>query len=65
MFGIKQFCAIVNPPQAAILAVGGTQPRLIREASEGEIQQKSVSPSLDAMLMESVMQDGHELHAFV
>lgn len=21
-FGIKQFCAIINPPQAAILAVG-------------------------------------------
>lgn len=23
MFGIKQFCAVINPPQAAILAVGG------------------------------------------
>jgi hypothetical protein len=21
-FGIKQFCAIINPPQAAILAIG-------------------------------------------
>jgi pyruvate/2-oxoglutarate dehydrogenase complex dihydrolipoamide acyltransferase (E2) component len=24
MFGIKNFCAVINPPQAAILAVGGT-----------------------------------------
>ena len=23
MFGIEEFCAIINPPQAAILAVGG------------------------------------------
>eukprot|EP00798_Chlamydomonas_sp_ICE-L_P027038 gene27038-2267_t len=25
MYGVKQFCAIVNPPQAAILAVGGSE----------------------------------------
>lgn len=25
MFGIKQFSAIINPPQTAILAVGGGQ----------------------------------------
>ena len=24
MYGVKQFCAIINPPQAAILAVGCT-----------------------------------------
>jgi pyruvate dehydrogenase E2 component (dihydrolipoamide acetyltransferase) len=28
-FGIKQFCAIINPPQAAILAVGTTEKRLV------------------------------------
>ncbi|KAH9623643.1 hypothetical protein KSS87_021987, partial [Heliosperma pusillum] len=28
-FGIKQFCAIVNPPQAAILAVGAAQKRVV------------------------------------
>ena len=27
MFGIKQFAAIVNPPQAAILAVGASEER--------------------------------------
>lgn len=29
MFGIKNFCAIINPPQACILAVGGAEKRLI------------------------------------
>ncbi len=29
MFGIKQFAAIVNPPQAAILAVGSTDKKVV------------------------------------
>ena len=29
MFGIKHFAAVINPPQAAILAVGGASQRLI------------------------------------
>jgi len=29
MFGIKQFAAVINPPQAAILAVGSTEKRLV------------------------------------
>ena len=29
MYGIPQFNAIVNPPQAAILAVGGAQQKLV------------------------------------
>lgn len=29
MFGVKNFCAIINPPQACILAVGGAEQRLI------------------------------------
>ncbi|MEW5297233.1 MAG: hypothetical protein WDW36_000457 [Sanguina aurantia] len=28
MFGVSDFCAIINPPQAAILAVGGPQQRV-------------------------------------
>ncbi|XP_031495559.1 dihydrolipoyllysine-residue acetyltransferase component 2 of pyruvate dehydrogenase complex, mitochondrial-like [Nymphaea colorata] len=28
-FGIKQFCAIINPPQAAILAVGSAEKRVV------------------------------------
>jgi len=31
MFGIKQFAAIVNPPEGAILAVGGSTPRAVVE----------------------------------
>ena len=29
MFGIKQFCAIINPPQACILAVGATEATVV------------------------------------
>lgn len=34
-FGVKQFCAIINPPQAAILAVGSgrSSPNPREEAS--------------------------------
>ena len=29
MFGVKSFTAIINPPQACILAVGGTEKRIV------------------------------------
>ena len=35
MFGVKQFCAIVNPPQAAILAVGGTDKKVVATKAGG------------------------------
>lgn len=35
MFGIKNFTAIINPPQAAILAVGGAEKRLV---SDGKVR---------------------------
>jgi len=31
MYGVKQFSAIVNPPEGAILAVGGTEERAVAE----------------------------------
>ncbi|MDX8392076.1 MAG: pyruvate dehydrogenase complex dihydrolipoamide acetyltransferase [Mariprofundaceae bacterium] len=34
MYGIKQFAAIVNPPEGAILAVGGTEDRAVVENGE-------------------------------
>jgi len=34
MFGVKQFDAIINPPQGAILAVGGGEPRAVAENGE-------------------------------
>ena len=33
MFGIREFSAVINPPQVAILAVGGTQELLGPHAS--------------------------------
>jgi pyruvate dehydrogenase E2 component (dihydrolipoamide acetyltransferase) len=29
MYGIKSFSAVINPPQSCILAVGGTQRRIV------------------------------------
>ena len=40
MFGIKSFAAIVNPPQACILAVGGSDKKVIRTPS-GEYKEVS------------------------
>lgn len=34
MFGITQFCAVINPPQACILAVGGTEKKLVPKGAE-------------------------------
>ncbi|KAJ8368265.1 hypothetical protein SKAU_G00082930 [Synaphobranchus kaupii] len=34
MFGVKNFSAIINPPQACILAVGGSQKRLLPADNE-------------------------------
>lgn len=41
MFGVKQFCAIVNPPQACILAVGGSDKRVIPGKVEGTYEEGS------------------------
>jgi len=35
MFGVEQFVAVINPPQAAILAVGATEDRPV--ARDGEV----------------------------
>ncbi|GKB59065.1 ALP1-like protein isoform X1 [Tanacetum coccineum] len=37
-FGIKQFCAIINPPQAGILAVGSPEKRVIPGSGVGEFK---------------------------
>ena len=36
MYGVEQFVAVLNPPQAAILAVGAIEERPI--ANEGELE---------------------------
>ena len=40
MFGVKEFKAIINPPQAAIIAVGATEQRAI--AKDGQLSVASV-----------------------
>ncbi|KAD2394015.1 hypothetical protein E3N88_40992 [Mikania micrantha] len=35
-FAIKQFCAIINPPQAGILAVGSAERRVVPGSVDGE-----------------------------
>jgi pyruvate dehydrogenase E2 component (dihydrolipoamide acetyltransferase) len=47
MFGVNQFSAVINPPQAAILAVGGGTPTLrpsgpAGDSSSGGVTTKSV-----------------------
>ena len=43
MFGVKNFSAIINPPQSCILAVGGTEKRLVvdEDAENGYVSFKS------------------------
>lgn len=36
MYGIKNFTAIINPPQAAILAVGGSEKRVVPDEKGGQ-----------------------------
>ena len=38
MFGIKRFVAVINPPQAAILAVGEMEPRPVVRDGEVEVR---------------------------
>ncbi|KAK3007442.1 hypothetical protein RJ639_014989 [Escallonia herrerae] len=40
-FGIKQFCAIINPPQAGILAVGSAEKRIIPASEPGQFKSAS------------------------
>jgi pyruvate dehydrogenase E2 component (dihydrolipoamide acetyltransferase) len=40
MFGIKRFVAVINPPQAAILAVGALDPRPV--VRDGEVTVRSI-----------------------
>ncbi|KAI3814913.1 hypothetical protein L1987_14561 [Smallanthus sonchifolius] len=43
-FGIKQFCAIINPPQAGILAVGSAERRVIPGSGVREFKFASYMP---------------------
>ena len=58
MYGIKQFCAIVNPPQACILAVGGAQRQAVMDADTGapkEVQVMTVTLSCDHRVVDGAV----------
>ncbi|GAQ89040.1 hypothetical protein KFL_004810130 [Klebsormidium nitens] len=59
MYGIKQFCAIINPPQAAILAVGTTEKRVLppgpAEETFGTGTYMTVTLSCDHRIIDGAM----------
>jgi len=57
MFGIKHFCAVINPPQAAILAVGATEKRVV-PGEDGEfkvVQMMNVTLSCDHRVVDGAV----------
>lgn len=44
-FGIKQFCAIINPPQAAILAIGSAEKQAIPGSDPNQLKFGSFMPA--------------------
>jgi pyruvate dehydrogenase E2 component (dihydrolipoamide acetyltransferase) len=62
MFGIKSFSAIINPPQATILAVGAAEPRVIVKNGAATVATvMSVTLSCDHRAVDGVL--GAELLA--
>lgn len=46
MFGINEFSAVINPPQAAILAVGGGVKKVVVNTAYDESKEEQVQPSV-------------------
>lgn len=46
--GVTHFCAVINPPQSCILAVGGTQQRIVpdKNSEQGWKQSDYISVTL-------------------
>ena len=56
MFGIKDFCAIVNPPQAGILAIGATEKRPVVKGDQIVVGQiMSVTMSADHRVLDGAV----------
>eukprot|EP00299_Pterocystis_sp_00344_P009433 c3968_g1_i1.p1 GENE.c3968_g1_i1~~c3968_g1_i1.p1 ORF type:complete len:620 (-),score=158.64 c3968_g1_i1:67-1926(-) len=56
MFGIKQFSAIINPPQTCILAVGASEERVVANAGKIEIANvMNVTLSCDHRAVDGVL----------
>lgn len=54
MFGITHFTAIINPPQSAILAIGGTEARMVVDEAEEKGWRK-------AMVMQATISADHRI----
>ncbi|HWC28136.1 MAG TPA: 2-oxo acid dehydrogenase subunit E2, partial [Solirubrobacteraceae bacterium] len=46
MYGVTDFTAVINPPQAAILAVGALAPRAVVDASGELVARRTMSVTL-------------------
>ena len=56
MFGIKSFSAVINPPQATILAVGAAEPRVIvKDGTPAVATLMSVTLSCDHRAVDGVL----------
>ena len=53
MFGITNFSAIINPPQACILAVGGTQQKtVLRDGKLATVEHMTITLSADNRIVD-------------
>mmetsp|Transcript_23706 Transcript_23706/g.66484 ORF Transcript_23706/g.66484 Transcript_23706/m.66484 type:complete len:525 (+) Transcript_23706:1-1575(+) len=57
MFGITQFCAVINPPQACILAVGTTQDKVVPkdDGEFGVVKTMTVTLSCDHRVVDGAV----------
>jgi len=58
MFGVKQFAAVINPPQAAILAVGATEKRLVVNEDQAA---KKTKPYEEASILTVTLSCDHRV----
>ena len=67
MFGVKNFSAIINPPQAAILAVGGAEERVLVQNGQTVIRpvmdiclsvdHRAIDGAVGALLLKSIKEN--------
>ncbi|MFT7144124.1 MAG: pyruvate dehydrogenase E2 component (dihydrolipoamide acetyltransferase) [Alphaproteobacteria bacterium] len=67
MYGVKEFKAIINPPQSAILAVGGAEDRVIVKAGQMQVSSvmeislsvdhRAIDGAVGAMLLKSIKEN--------
>lgn len=65
MYGISQFSAIINPPQGAILAVGGTTQKVRLETKNGKAVPVASNVMTATLSADHRMFDGELLSGFL